>query len=268
MRQFKKPILSKISLTSLILLVFLSSTFSAIFGALFYDRVAYAGRSVIGNYFENIAAKTITIMDDKRKPRGQIVVGENGIISFGLLDQHQKTRLEIKASQDFSSLELYDENGNNRLFAGIDSSGYGGIHLRGDDGSVFTAGTQKGTPVTLALTDKNKRVRHSFNFTSKNTSYFMTGPSGDEANLIFMESDGSRGFSLTRQRSGGPIAVMGMDGDRPSLVLHDDNKSGLAMGYAANGEPGVLINHDGVPIWKAGAGRIRQTTPSIVDLIK
>lgn len=105
-------------------------------------------------------------------------------------------------------------------------------------------------------------------FDNRRTSYVMTGPSGDEANLIFMKSDGSRGFSLTRRRSGGPIAVLGMDGDRPSLVLHDDNKSGLAMGYAANGEPGVLINRDGVPIWKAGAGNIRQSAPSVIDLIK
>ena len=268
MRYFNNFISNKTSLILMISILFLSSTLSAMFGALFYDRIAYAGRSVIGNYFDNIAAKTITIMDDNKKPRGQIVVGENGIISFGLLDQHHKTRLEIKASNDFSSLELYDENGINRLFAGIDSSGYGGIHLRGDDGSVFTAGTQKGTPVMLALTDKNKRVRHSFNFNNKKTSYFMTGPSGDDANLIFMEKDGTRGFSLTRRHSGGPIAVLGMNGDKPSLVMHDGDKSGLAVGYSASGEAGMLINQDGRPIWKAGSPDIRTAAPDIVDLIK
>ncbi len=120
----------------------------------------------------------------------------------------------------------------------------------------------------VALTDQNNRVRHSMNFDDNKTAYIMTGPSGDEANMIFMEKDGTRGFSMSRRRSGGPIAVLGMNGDKPSLVMHDGDKSGLAVGYSASGEAGMLINQDGRPIWKAGSRNIRSTAPSIVDLLK
>ena len=141
--------------------------------------------------------------------------------------------------------------------------------IRDEQGNIrFTAYSDKNHPAIVALMDSNKRLRHAMGFDDNKTAYIMTGPSGDEANMIFMEKDGTRGFSMSRRNSGGPIAVLGMNGDKPSLVMHDGDKSGLAVGYSASGEAGMLINQDGRPIWKAGSPNIRSAAPDIVDLVK
>ena len=211
----------------------------------------------------------LTLLDENNKVRAQLGVQHDGTVVFTLLDENQNQRLLFHANNNQSAIDLLGTENKHRITLLSRNSGYSGIHIKDyKDNIVYTAASSKDKPIMVALTDSNKRLRHAMEFNDNRTAYIMTGPSGDEANMIFMEKDGTRGFSLSRRRSGGPIAVLGMNGDKPSLVMHDGDKSGLAVGYSASGEAGMLINQDGRPIWKAGAGSIRQTTPSIVDLIK
>ena len=266
--QFNKYIQQNLSLPTLLLLLLISAFLGAATAILLIGTSAQASRTVSSDYTDHLAVQTLSIVDKNKEPRGHIFVDENGLIGLVFTDSTGMKRLSIQAGEDSSSFELFNHNGVNRFYAGVSRSSCNGIFIRGEDGSIISAATQKGSSTMVALTDQNNRVRHSMNFDDNKTAYIMTGPSGDEANMIFMEKDGTRGFSMSRRRSGGPIAVLGMNGDKPSLVMHDGDKSGLAVGYSASGEAGMLINQDGRPIWKAGAGSIRQTTPSIVDLIK
>ena len=245
------------------------STVSAVIALALYGSDVSAKESFSADLIENLAVRTLTLVDNNNKVRAQIGITQNGTVSFSLFDDKHVQRLALNADDNHSIIDLFGNNGNRRITLLASNSGYNGIQINDyKDRVVCSAATSKDKPFLIALTDKNKRLRHAMGFDDNKTAYIMTGPSGDEANMIFMEKDGTRGFSLSRRRSGGPIAVLGMNGDKPSLVMHDGDKSGLAVGYSASGEAGMLINQDGRPIWKAGAGSIRQTTPSIVDLIK
>ena len=145
--------------------------------------------------------------------RAQLGMQPNGTVTFVLFDEAHNQRMLLNANNKESVVDLLGVGNQHRITLITRNSGYSGIHIKDHkDNIVYTAASSKDRPIMVALTDSNKRLRHAMEFNDNRTAYIMTGPSGDEANMIFMEKDGTRGFSMSRRRSGGPIAVLGMNG--------------------------------------------------------